>query len=180
MEDSSRIRPLGTNVLLQAVRARTAGGLILPVGYEDRYPQSGVVKAKGRNATLEIGDLCVLPDEGTDSGNSYYQVFSITLLGEREPISCALEVEPTVREYVRKFRANAATHDYNIVVKTIESETVKFNASDVLDYGIVDLSNAGLRLEYVPVKMLYLFVNNAIELFYIAREEEILATIKGY
>lgn len=174
----SQIRPLRGWVLVEALEPEeTQGGLAVPPEAQSRYPEVGKVIATGRvDEDIQPGDLCIIPNEGSMQGRTYWQACFILLRdndGSELKVLASLEVEPVVRETVERWRAAPTSPDLRIVVETLDADKVIFNCSDVLDYGLEDLSEPGYRLEYIPAFHIILESREKFRLHYLLNQKEI-------
>jgi hypothetical protein len=175
-----KIKPIANWVFLEVIEEDiTPGGIIIPIEYRDRFPQSGVIiaQSKGCKEDLRRGDTAILVNEGLRTDNAYWAVCSLTLKDWPQIEHCDIEVWPVIKEQVEIYRSNPSTHDRSIHVKTIDSTSLSFLASDVLDYEVADLTDSGLRLEYVNAVIIHLTEGGLSRRYYFVRESDILATV---
>lgn len=176
---AEQVRPLGKRVLIEAaIETETDGGIIVPPSGEARYPQIGWVVAVGSRTVegLTEGDLVIIPNEGCDVGHVYSPACSLVLKDWPTVEICDLDIWPVLKEVVEKSRRTG--EDKILRIKTIDSSWLKMQASDVLDYSIVDISDPTLKLEYVNAEIAWLEKDGRSRMFYFVSESDILATLE--
>ena len=181
------IHPTRDRVLLEAaISERTASGLIVDPALlgNIRYPELGwVVESNTNKVKIAKNDLVLLKSHSSYADRTYYDVFSITLGDYKEKVTILVDsvIEPTFKQNIEAFRVNPSTDDRNFSVQDVESgEWYTFAASDVLDWGYVDLATPSYWLEYVPTYMIWLSqgVGLPLLLHYIIDYRNILAILK--
>lgn len=178
--DFSRIKkPLRGKVVLEAIEESEEDSLIItPIEYRERYPQVGKVRLVGEGSTLPLGVFAVLPNEGDTFDGPFWTVAFVLLSerGEDLKLLFSAEVFDIVRETVEADRRSGTPRW--ITLKTIDGETIRFTSDEVLTYGLEDLSEPGVRLDYLPVSMLRAWEDGIEKLFYILSEDQILFTFE--
>jgi hypothetical protein len=172
-------RVLSTWVLLEAIEEETsAGGIIIPIEARERFPQLGFVIGVGTKCVERIypGAFAIIPNEGTEIGNSFYPTCVLDLKDWPTRETFDAETWPIFREGIESYRRSG--NDKKFSGKTLEGDVLHFLASDVLDYGIEDLTNKGLKLDHVPGVRFFIEKDGFSRLFYFIREDEILATLE--
>lgn len=193
MITSKDFKPHGRRVLLETVEEELLKGpegfltLIAPVEFSSRYPPTGWVVQIGDGVTedLKPDDFVVLEDEGREVDRTYYDIFHIKLRdndGTVFDIKVDNDVEPVFREQMDAYWANPSDDDRVIAVQDVETgEGYRFNASDVLDFGYVDLAHPTYRLEYIPTHIINLWdeEDKKFRMHYLVDERKILAVIRN-
>lgn len=149
-----------------------------------RYPELGwVVEANILSPEIERNDLVLLQSHTRYTNRTYYDVFSITLGDYKEKITILVDsvVETAFRTNIEAYRVNPSTDDRNICVQDVNTqEWITFAASDVLDWGFVDVAHPAYWLEYIPTYMIHLSQGEGkpLLLHYIVDRRNILAILK--
>ncbi len=172
-------RLLGRNVLLEAiVEEKTESGLFIPLAGMARFPQIGRVVATSSlcEEGLRVGDVALLADEGLDTGDSYWKAMLLDLKDWKIEHCDLDECWQPISEAVCRYRKQG--ENCKVRVKTINGEWLSMDASDILDYGVEDLSHPGFRLEYVNCYIFWFEHEGLSRLFYIVSEKDILATLE--
>jgi hypothetical protein len=174
MIDIRKLRPLKGHHLIRPEEARSKGGIVLPPSMQSRYPPVGEIVVVGPTAEdIRPGDYAILDMEGVSEGRTYYAAL-LLILKDHEDLLVPLEVEPVIRETMETYRANPATEDRTIVVETLEKGQYSMLASDILDFSIVDLSNAMVELQYLEVRILLADGEHGPRQYYLTPEDSIL------
>ena len=149
-----------------------------------RYPELGwVVESNILSPDIKKNDLVLLQSHTKYTNRTYYDVFSITLGDYKEKITILVDsvVETAFRTNVEAYRVNPSTDDRNICVQDVNTqEWITFAASDVLDWGFVDVAHPAYWLEYIPTYMIHLSQGEGkpLLLHYIVDRRNILAILK--
>jgi hypothetical protein len=144
-----------------------------------RFPQIGKVVATSSRCVegLVPGDIVILTDEGTDTGDSYWKAMFLHLKDWNQTEYCDLdECWQPIQEAVYRFRRQG--ENCKVRVKTTDGDWLSMDASDILDYGVDELNHPGFRLEYVNCFIFWFEHEGLSRLFYIVSEKDILATLE--
>lgn len=187
------IHPTQGRILLESIYEETIFGpdgkveFEIPPEYQYRYPNTGwYVRGGPSSLGLQRDDLVVLEDEGRDVDRSYYDVFRLILEdrtdGEKYNLIISADAYLPFREIMAKFYANPSTEKHRrISLKDVEGTPWTFEAQDVLDFDIDELAHPTYTLEYIPTKMLYLWVSDSRQkLHYLVDYRRVLLVLKEW
>lgn len=174
---ASALKPIrGETLLLPASDPAEYKGL--RTAYSQQYPQTAWVLAKGEGVQeVEVGDLVVLEVESTDVARIYSRVLEVHFKDGQYALFDP-DMEPLIKELFEEYCRNPSSADKRIRCLAVDQEGFQFLTSDILTLGWRETSTKEFSLLYpINLKMFWLWIGANMQLFYIAREENILGCI---
>lgn len=186
------VYPVGGRILLEAVFEESTVDSFgrewaIPFEYQNRYPNAGwYVRGAPSHWNVERDDLLILDDEGSEVDRTYYDVFRLILEderdGERYNLIINIDGLQAFEEIMKAYYKEPSVHKTRqISVKDVEGTAWTFECQDVLDYGVDELAHPTYELEYIPTKMIELWISETEKrLHYLVDPKRILLILKDW
>lgn len=180
MLDLEKARLIGKNIVVRPHWDWDSfGSITIPRHVLERYPKTGFVLNVGPDCAegLQPGDFVLLDDDGTRISWEGMTVCQIELKDYGQ-IFVQEEIEAVIHEPITRYRNGGP--DRQIVVQDLKGEGFSFLCSDVLSYGLGQLTERNQDLEYVPTIIIWHRQPDDYKVFpyYIIHEDNILAKLE--
>jgi len=148
---SSDLRPLRNKVIIEPVRTDPSshGMIIVPEPERFEYAFAGWVVAFGEcGEPLEVNDFVIL-NPGIRNKVKHHDYGQVCRVNTTSGVFDLMpESEPYIRQMVSDYRRTK--RDYDIRAELHDGRRLSMNASDVLEYSLINVLGRGSRLETPP------------------------------